>query len=117
MLQLVLGMIYASLYLCRLEYQKYANDVSLTALKRVLRYVKYTLDYKLIYKSNDDSLEGYCDADWGEGHTDRRSTSGYLFKFSNYLISWSSKKQISVRLFSTDSEYVAFIVAASETRW
>lgn len=31
------------------RYQKSANRVLLSALKRVLRYVKHTLDYKIVY--------------------------------------------------------------------
>lgn len=99
------------------RYQKCANDMLLSALKRVLRYVKHTLDYKLVYKCTDNVLEGYCDADWGCDINDRRSTTGYLFKFSNCLISWSSKKQMSVSLSSTESEYVAISMAASEACW
>lgn len=99
------------------RYQKYANNMLLSALKRVLRYVKHTLDYKLVYKCNNNILEGYCDADWGGDLTDRRSTTGYLFKFSDCLISWCSKKQVSVSLSSTESEYVALSMAASEACW
>lgn len=96
------------------RYQKCASYMLLAALKRVLRYVKHTLHYKLIYKCKDDILEGYYDADWGGDLRDRRSTTGYLFKFSDCLISWSSKKQLSVSLSSTESEYVALNMAASQ---
>lgn len=99
------------------RYQKCANDMLLAALKRVLRYVKCTLDYKLVYKCTDNVLEGYCDADWAGDLNDRKSTTGYLFKFSNCLISWSSKKQMSVSLSSTESEYMAISMAASEACW
>lgn len=99
------------------RYQKCANDMLLSALKRVLRYIKYTLEYKLVYKCTDNVLEGYCDADWGGDLHDRRSTTGYLFKFSDCLISWSSKKQASVSLSSTESEYVAISMAACEACW
>lgn len=62
-------------------------------------------------------MEGYCDADWGGDSNDRRSTTGYLFKFSDCLISWCSKKQVSVSLSSTEAEYVAISMAASEACW
>lgn len=99
------------------RYQKNANNTLLVALKRVLRYVKHSLDYKLVYKCNDTSLQGYCDADWGGNQGDRKSTSGYLYIFANCLIVWSSKKQTSVSLSSTESEYVAMSMAGSEACW
>lgn len=99
------------------RYQKCSNSALLSALKRVLRYVKHTLDYKLVYKCNNSVLQGYCDADWGGDHRDRKSTSGYLFTFANCLIMWCSKKQSSVSLSSTEAEYVSMSMAASEACW
>ncbi|KAJ8730080.1 hypothetical protein PYW07_017118 [Mythimna separata] len=99
------------------RYQNKANHFLLTALKRVLRYIKHTVDYSLVYKCNNDSLRGYCDADWGGDLRDRKSTTGYCFMFENCLISWCSKKQTSVSLSSTESEYVAISVAATDACW
>lgn len=99
------------------RYQHNANNSLLMALKRVLRYVKYTINYKLVYNCNNDMLIGYCDANWGGDLTDRRSTTGYCFMFANCLISWCSKKQASVSLSSTESEYIAISMAASEACW
>ena len=37
----------------------------MTVAKRILRYVRGTIDYGLIYKSNKKSeLIGYCDSDY-----------------------------------------------------
>lgn len=99
------------------RYQNTANNVLLTALKRVLRYVKHTINYKLVYKCTSNVLVGYCDANWGGDLKDRRSTTGYCFKFADCLISWSSKKQASVSLSSTESEYIAISMASSEACW
>lgn len=99
------------------RYQTCANNELLSALKRILRYVKYTLDYKLIYKCNSQCVTGYCDADWGADLKDRKSTSGYLFLLSNCLILWCSKKQASVSLSSTEAEYVSMSMAVSDACW
>lgn len=48
---------------------------------------------------------------------DRRSTTGYCFMFADCLISWSSKKQVSVSVSSTESQYIAISMAASEACW
>lgn len=99
------------------RYQNNANEILLSALKRVLRYVKHTISYKLIFKCNSDMLVGYCDANWGGDLQDRKSTTGFCFMFANCLISWCSKKQASVSLSSTESEYIAVSMAASEACW
>ena len=37
----------------------------LEAVRRILRYVKSTIDYGLLYKKGEDGkLVGYCDADF-----------------------------------------------------
>ena len=50
-------------------------------VKRVLRYIRGTLDNGLIYSANDTSivLTGYSDADWAGDLSTRPSTTGYVF--------------------------------------
>jgi len=88
------------------------------AAKRVLRYVKGTLDYGLRFESRRGSeLVGYSDADWAGDLVTRRSTSGYVFQFGGGTISWSSKRQSVVAKSSTEAEYMAMSHAAGETVW
>nr|GEW41068.1 ribonuclease H-like domain-containing protein [Tanacetum cinerariifolium] len=48
------------------------------ALKRILRYVRGTIDFGLqLYAFATTSLVGYTDADWAGCPSTRRSTSGY----------------------------------------
>ena len=62
-------------------------------LKALLRYIKTTKDYGLIYKRTENpELIGYSDADYGGSLDDRKSTSGYGFKYGDCLISWNSSK-------------------------
>ena len=49
------------------------------AVKRIMRYLKGTLDVKLCLGGTNMSLHGYCDADWGGDLTTRISTTGYVF--------------------------------------
>ena len=62
-------------------------------------------------------LYGYTDADWAGSAHDRRSTSGYMFSFGSAAVTWSSKKQPTVALSSTEAEYRGAAVAACEVAW
>ncbi|CAB3227628.1 unnamed protein product [Arctia plantaginis] len=87
-------------------------------LKRVLRYLKGSIDLKLVYKkcNYNHILSGYEDSDWGGNDmTDRKITTGYLFKlFENCTITWNTKRQTSVAASSTEAEYVALFEAVKE---
>ena len=54
-------------------------------------------------------LSGYVDSNWGDDEeTDRKSTTGFLFKlFERCTISWNTKRQASVAASSTKTEYMA----------
>ena len=77
-----------------------------------------TVDYALFYAA-DIPLEiyGYTNADWDGSAHDRRFTSGYIFSFGSATVTWSSKKQPTVALSSTEDEYIGAIVAACEVAW
>ena len=90
----------------------------LDAARRILRYVKSTLQYGLFYETGVQiQLHGYTDADWAGSISDRRSTSGYVFSFGSAAVTWSSKKQPTVALSSTEAEYRGAAMAACEVAW
>ena len=90
-----------------------------SAVKRILRYLKGTTGYGLLYSENqdDESLIGYSDADWAGDANDRKSTSGYFFMISGAPVSWRSRKQSCVALSTAEAEYVAMASAAQEATW
>ena len=87
-------------------------------VKHVLRYLKGTLDYKLVYRKSEGglSLHGYSDSDWAGSTTDRRSTTGYYFSLNRDgpPISWKSRKQPTVALSSCEAEYMALAACSQE---
>lgn len=90
----------------------------LDAANRILRYLKHTMNYGLMYKQGAEILlSGFTDADWAGDPSSRRSTSGYTFDLGSAAISWCSKKQATVALSSTEAEYNAATVAAQECVW
>ncbi|RDX77397.1 Copia protein, partial [Mucuna pruriens] len=48
---------------------------------------------------------------------ERKSTSGYLFKYLDAPISWCSKKQSVVALSSCEAEYIGSAEAACQSLW
>ena len=87
-------------------------------VKRVLRYIRGTLNYGLSFSTGDtNGLIGYSDSDWAGDPDTRRSTSGYVFFIGQALVSWSSRKQATVAKSSTEAEYVALSGATQETIW
>ncbi|GAU17360.1 hypothetical protein TSUD_232360 [Trifolium subterraneum] len=78
---------------CRIKVNNHGEDP--TIIKKVARCLRY------LYKSMPDIclVKGLC------GYkVDRRSTSGYVFKFQNAPISWCSKKQSVIALSSCEAE-------------
>ena len=65
-----------------------------TALKRIMRYLKGTIDFGILYRSQGTKeCVGFSDADWAGDLDDRKSMPGYLFQISGGAITWKSKKQ------------------------
>ena len=88
-----------------------------SGVKRIFRYLKGTLNYGLVFIGSDFKLPGYCDADWGGDLNTRRSTSGYIFTIGDSMVTWTSKKQLTVAKSSTEAEYVALSLATQEAIW
>ncbi|KAI3496112.1 hypothetical protein L1887_38462 [Cichorium endivia] len=89
-----------------------------TALKRILRYIRGTLDHGLqLYVSPARGLIAYSDADWAGCPSTRRSTSGYCVFLGQNLLSWSSKRQGTISRSSAEAEYRGVANAVAETCW
>ncbi|XP_019465323.1 PREDICTED: uncharacterized protein LOC109363514 [Lupinus angustifolius] len=94
----------------------------LIAAKRILRYLKGTLDQGVMFPSNMRNqqnhytlhLEAYTDSDWASDPVDIHSTMGYVFFLGQAPISWSSRKQDVVALSTCEAEYIAACYAACQ---
>eukprot|EP00253_Pinus_taeda_P018881 PITA_18881 len=85
------------------------------ATKRILRYVKGTKRFGILYTSSESSdLVGYTDSDWAGSVDDQKSTFGYVFHMGSGAISWDSKKQPIVALSTAEAEYVAATAAVCQ---
>ena len=102
-------------------------DVHYNAAKRILRYVKGSLDHGLLFPRHfphDQSavqlqvhLSAFSDADWAGDPNDRKSTTGFVILLNGAPISWCSKKQNAVSRSSTEAEYRSMADTTSEIQW
>ena len=91
------------------------HETHLVATKRIVCYVKCTLNYGLMYeKSKSFLLSGFVDADWASDVNNRHSTTGFCFTTGSAAISGCSKKQSTVALSSCEAEYVVVTIATQE---
>ncbi|XP_070032554.1 secreted RxLR effector protein 161-like [Nicotiana tomentosiformis] len=81
-----------------------------TAVKHIIKYLKRTRDYMLVYHSGDLVPIGYTDSDFQSDRDSRKSISEYVFTLGGGAISWRSIKQSCV----ADSTMEAKYVVASE---
>ena len=83
-----------------------------------MRYLKGTTNLDLFYvKSNNFDLIAYTDADYDRCKIDRKSTSGSCQILGNCLVSWSSRKQNTVALSSTEAKYVVAGNCCAQILW
>lgn len=90
-------------------------------VKRIIRFVKRTAYTALVLGHRDTcgerTITGYFDAAYMDDTTDRHSTMGYIFFYLGCPISWSSKKQHTIALSTTEAEYLAGTEATKESMW
>ena len=90
------------------RFQANPKESHISAVKRILRYLKHTPSIGLWYpKGASFTLLGYSDSDFAGCRVDRKSTSGGCHLLGRSLVSWSSKKQNSVALSTAEAEYIA----------
>ena len=100
------------------RFQSSPKESHLHAIKRILKYIIGTLHLKLWYpRSLTFDLISYSDADFASSLLDRKSTSGTCQFLSQCLLSWFSKKQVSVALSTVEAEYVAANYYCSQVLW
>ena len=93
----------------------------LAAAKRILRYLKETLDYGILFPAVDEGKEcklvGYTDSSWCSDVEDRKSTAGYVFILGGAPVAWSSRKEPVVALSSCEEEYRVDSLCACQAIW
>ncbi|XP_070049095.1 secreted RxLR effector protein 161-like [Nicotiana tomentosiformis] len=88
------------------------------ATKKVLRYLKGTKDYMLMYRrSKHLKVVGYSDSDFAGCIDTRKSTFGYLFQLAEGATSWKSAKQFVIATSTMEAEFVVCFEATIHALW
>ncbi|KAI5344377.1 hypothetical protein L3X38_012254 [Prunus dulcis] len=87
------------------------------AVKRILRYLKGTIDFGIHFQHGLLNLQTYSDDDWAVDPNDRRSVLGCIVYLVSSPISWASKKQHTISRSSTEAEYRALAIVTAELAW
>ncbi|MCO5557674.1 hypothetical protein L7F22_011243 [Adiantum nelumboides] len=76
------------------------------AVKSILRYLSGTADRQLCYGGGELSIKGYVDSDYAGCFDSRKSTTGWIYTFASFAISWRSVLQDCTSISPTEAEYV-----------
>ncbi|GJR94956.1 retrovirus-related pol polyprotein from transposon TNT 1-94 [Tanacetum coccineum] len=100
------------------RYQTSPIKKHLEAFKRVFRYLSGTINWGLWYpKDTVMALTAYADADHAGCQDTQRSTSGSAQFLGDKLVSWSSKKQKSTAISTTEAEYITMSRCCAQILW
>ncbi|GJR19436.1 integrase, catalytic region, zinc finger, CCHC-type containing protein [Tanacetum coccineum] len=106
--------VHATCYCAR--YQAKPTEKHLTAVKRIFRYLKDSINMGLWYpKDTGFELTAFSDSDHAGCLDSRKSTSGGIqFLGGDKLVSWSSKKQDCTSMSSAEAEYVSLSACCAQ---
>ena len=89
-----------------------------TAAKHALCYLRGTKELGITYTNGSAKGEfyGYADASFTNNH-DLTSTSGNVFILNSSAIAWSSKKELTPALSTTEAEFNSMVRAEKDIIW
>ncbi|XP_072058069.1 secreted RxLR effector protein 161-like [Arachis hypogaea] len=95
-----------------------ATTEHLKAAHRMLCYIKGSPAASLFFSADSYlQLTGFSDSDWASCIDSYRSISTYCFYLEPSLVTWKSKKQLTVTTSSSEVEYRALALATREAQW
>ncbi|KAL0554164.1 hypothetical protein IC582_008080 [Cucumis melo] len=89
------------------RYQSNPGRDHWTSVKNILKYLRRTKDYMLVYGSKDLILTEYTDSDFQTDKDARKYTSGSVFTLNGGAVVWRSIKQSCIADCTTEAEYIA----------
>ena len=88
------------------------------AIERMAGYLKGRKNKYLTFRAPSVLTPiSYCDSNYATDPDDRKSISGMIHTIGGTIVNWSSKKQATVTLSSTEAEYIALSDCSKETKF
>jgi hypothetical protein len=88
------------------RYMKTPHESHWKAAKRILHYVRGTIQFRIHYNSGGTPLlVGFTYSDWVDDPDDQKSTTCYVFSLGLGPVTWACKKQQDISLSSAEGEY------------
>ena len=89
-----------------------------TTIKRVLHYVKETLDFDILYgKHKELQFCGSTNLDWAGSMDEKKNTSSYVFSLGTREITMTIKKNNFISLSLIKVEYQEIMKVTCEAVW
>jgi len=85
-------------------------------VKHILKYLRRTRNYMLVYHNGDLIATGYTNSEFQFDHDPWRSSSGYVFTLADGAINWRSFKSC-IADSTIEADYVAACEVAKEDIW
>lgn len=99
-------------------FQAYPKESHLSAVKRIMKYLKGTINIGLWYpKGSTCNLIGYSNTDYAGCKIDRKITGGTCHILGNSLVSRACKKKACVALSTAEAEYIAAESRCAQIPW
>ena len=79
--------------MCRLSrYIHNPNNDHWSALARLMKYLRGTMNYGILYNGIPIVFERYSDVNWIFDSNEIKFTSGYVFTLGGVVVAWKSSK-------------------------
>ncbi|XP_050888702.1 secreted RxLR effector protein 161-like [Lathyrus oleraceus] len=103
------------------RFMQKSNVSHLVATNRILRYLKGTLNYGILFHASDEGKEyklvDYTDSSGCSDVEDRKFTVCYVFMLGGALVAWSSRKEPVVAMPSCEVEFIVVSLYACQATW
>jgi hypothetical protein len=100
------------------RFQSTPKECHFVVVKRILRCLIHTPTLGIWYpKGSTFELVGYSNSDWAGDKVDQKLTLGACQFIGRSLVSWSSKKQNSISLSTTESKYISVASCCTQLLW
>ncbi|XP_039114040.1 uncharacterized protein LOC120249550 [Dioscorea cayenensis subsp. rotundata] len=99
------------------RYTQNPNHEHWYALVKLMKYLRGTMNYGIVYSGYLVVLEGYNDTNWISDSNETKSTSCYVFTLGGGAVAWKSARQTIIAESTIEAEFVNLVLTESEADW